>query len=252
MKISMPLICMQIACAWLSVATIAQAAEPQLTISQNAMGETVASVYAQIPPCGITASGDNPSFHIDGTVITVTQPLFAIACVVNPPPFVVYQRSVDFGVLAPGTYTVNWSYPALSGTYTVGQGAFRIGPGISGNWFDPGQSGQGFILEVQHDNTLLADWFTFAPGNGQAWIVAMGPISGNTVVLQAYQAGGPGGRFYPNFDPAGIQNQFWGTITFSFADCNNGSVSWQPVVAGYVAGSMPIQRLTLPAGLACP
>jgi len=29
-------------------------------------------------------------------------------------------------------------------------------------------------------------------------------------------------------------------------------VSWQPIGAGYVAGTMAIQRLTLPAGLACP
>jgi len=37
-----------------------------------------------------------------------------------------------------------------------------------------------------------------------------------------------------------------------FADCNNGMVSWQPISPGYVAGTMAIQRLTLPAGLACP
>jgi hypothetical protein len=252
MKVSMSMICMRIACACLPVVAVAQAAEPQLTISQNAKGEVVASVYAQIPPCGITANGDSPSFQIDGTVISVSQPLFAIGCVNNPPPYVVYQRSADFGVLAPGTYTVNWDFPQVSGTYTVAGNAFVVGPGISGNWFNPGQSGQGFILETQRDNSLLAEWFTFAPDNGQAWIVALGPISGNTAVLQAYQAGGSGGHFYPRFDPSAIQNQFWGTITFSFADCNNGSVAWQPVLAGYVGGSMPIQRLTLPAGLACP
>lgn len=252
MRFAVPRIVVRIAFASLPVASYAQSASPELTISQNAMGEVVASVYAQIPPCGITASSQPPSFQINGAVIEVMQPLFAIACVMNPPPYIIYQRSVDFGVLAPGTYTVNWDFPQASGVYTVAGSPFAIGPGITGNWFNPAQSGQGFSLEVLRDNTLLAEWFTFAPEGGQSWIVATGPIDGNTAVLQGYQAVGPGGRFFPNFDPSGVHNQFWGTLTFTFTDCNSGSVSWQPVVPGYTAGSMPIQRLTQPAVLACP
>jgi len=242
----------RLALGFLPLAAVAQSAAPQLTISQNPAGEVVASVYAQIPPCGITASGESPSFHVDGTVIEVAQPLFAIACVTNPPPYIVYQRSVNFGVLAPATYRVDWSFPAVSGTYTVAGSDFRIGAGITGNWYNPNQIGQGFAVEVLRDNSILVEWFTFAPENGQAWIVAQGPISGNKAVLQGYQAVGSGGRFFPNFDPSGVQKQFWGTITMTFADCNHGTVSWQPIAPGYVAGTMAIQRLTLPAGLACP
>lgn len=252
MRVATSRMVVRIAFASLPVVTFAQSANPELSISQNALGEVVASVYAQIPPCGVTASGENPSFQIHGSVIDVAQPLFAIACVTNPPPYVVYQRSVDFGVLPPGPYSVNWSFPQVSGVYTVSGGAFSIGPGITGNWFNRQQSGQGFSLEVLRDNTLLAEWFTYAPAAGQAWIVAMGPIGGNTAVLQGYQAVGPGGKFFPNFDPSGVHDEFWGTLTFTFTDCSNGSVSWQPVAAGYVAGSMPIERLTLPAGLLCP
>jgi len=145
------------ALAVLPAAAVAQSAVPELAISQNPSGEVVASVYAQIPPCGITASGENPSFHVDGTVIEVAQPLFAIACVTNPPPYVVYQRSVNFGVLAPATYTVNWSFPAVSGTYTVAGSGFRIGAGITGNWYNPDQIGQGFAVEVLRDNSVLAE-----------------------------------------------------------------------------------------------
>jgi hypothetical protein len=42
-----------------------------------------------------------------------------------------------------------------------------------------------------------------------------------------------------------------GTIVFTFTDCNSGQVSWEPV-ADYTKGSMPITRLTMPAGLSCP
>jgi hypothetical protein len=129
---------------------------------------------------------------------------------------------------------------------------FAIGSGMTGNWFAPDQAGHGFIVEVLPNNVLLAEWFVFAPDGGPTWIVATGPIAGDTAVLDAYQTDGPGGRFPPNFDPAQIANRRWGTLTFRFTDCDSGQASWQPVAPGYAVGSMSIKRLTLPAGLSCP
>ena len=142
---------------------------------------------------------------------------------------------------------------ALIATYRPGlvASAFSIGPGITGNWFDPSESGHGFSIEVLPGNQMLAEWYVFAPNGGPVWIVATGPITGNTAVVQGYQAVGPGGRFPPNFNPIQLQGQLWGTLTFTFTDCNNGQVSWQSVVAGYASGSIPITRLTIPAGLTC-
>jgi hypothetical protein len=130
--------------------------------------------------------------------------------------------------------------------------AFSIGPGMTGNWFDPAEDGHGFSIEVLPGNRMLADWYAYAPSGGPVWIVATGPITGNTAVLQGYQKIGSGGRFPPNFDPSKLQNLLWGTLIFAFTDCNNGQVTWQPVVAGYTSGSMPLTRLTTPAGLSCP
>jgi hypothetical protein len=128
---------------------------------------------------------------------------------------------------------------------------FAIGPGITGNWYDTRQSGHGFSIEVLPGNELIAEWYVFAPNGGQSWIVANGPITGNTAVLQGYQPVGPGARFPPNFNSSQLQNQPWGTITFTFTDCNNGQVSWLPTAQGYPSGSIPITRLTMPAGLIC-
>jgi Pregnancy-associated plasma protein-A len=143
---------------------------------------------------------------------------------------------------------------ALISTYrpSLAGSAFSIGPGITGNWYNPGESGHGFSIEVLPGNLLVAQWYVFAPGGGPAWIVATGPINGKTAMLQGVHVVGPGGRFPPNFDPAQIQREPWGTLTFTFDDCNRGQVSWQPVVAGFASGSMSIVRLTMPAGLACP
>lgn len=130
--------------------------------------------------------------------------------------------------------------------------AFSIGPGMTGNWYDPAEDGHGFSIEVLPGNRMLVDWYVYAPDGGPVWIVATGPITGDTAVLQGFQTRGMGGRFPPSFDPSSLQSVPWGTLTFTFTDCNHGQASWQSVVAGYGSGSLPITRLTMPAGLSCP
>jgi len=129
---------------------------------------------------------------------------------------------------------------------------FLITPGITGNWFDPDQNGHGFSIEILPGNYMLAQWYVFAPLGGATWIEGTGQINGDTAVLQGFQAEGSGGMFPPLFNPAQVHTQAWGSMTFRFSDCNHGVASWQPTAAGYTSGSMPIQRLTQIAGLACP
>jgi hypothetical protein len=131
--------------------------------------------------------------------------------------------------------------------------ARRISAGFTGSWFNPEQSGHGIALEVLSGQPLrlLASWFTFAPNGDQAWIVGLGPISGNRAVLQGFQTVGSGGRFPPNFDAANVRQETWGTLTFTFSDCNHGRVEWLSSVPGYGSGGLDIARLTLPAGLTC-
>jgi hypothetical protein len=124
---------------------------------------------------------------------------------------------------------------------------------MSGNWYDPAQSGQGFQLEMATGNTMVAIWFTFAPdGSGQNWIYAQGSYdsSKNTVTLPAALV--TGAKFPPNFEATDITKTPWGSITFTFTGCNAGTASWESTLSGYASGSMPITRLTQIKGTACP
>jgi hypothetical protein len=125
-----------------------------------------------------------------------------------------------------------------------------IGPGITGSWFDPGQNGQGFAIEVLPGQPLqmTASWFVFRPGGGQSWIVGQGPITGTRAVLQGYQTAGPGGRFPPAFDQASVHSEFWGTLTFTFIDCGHGHMAWASSAPGYGSGSDEPRRLHAPRG----
>ena len=131
--------------------------------------------------------------------------------------------------------------------------SFVIGGYISGNWYTLGQGGQGFQLEAAQNNNMVAIWFVYSPdGGSQNWIYAQGnyDTTSNTVTLPAIILSGS--AFPPNFNSADLTQTSWGTLTFTFTDCNTGTVSWNSTLPGYGSGSAPLTRLTQIDGTTCP
>jgi len=143
-----------------------------------------------------------------------------------------------------GSITVN----AVSTTPAVTVGGY-----MSGTWYTPGQGGHGFLLDAEPNNAMVAFWFAYMPdGSGPDWIYAQGnydPTS-NTVTLPA--AIYTGSAFPPNFDTTKVVQTLWGNLTFTFTDCDHGTVSWDSTVPGYGSGSLPLLRLTRVDGASCP
>ncbi len=140
----------------------------------------------------------------------------------------------------------------MSGSITVNAPAatFAISPGIAGTWYNPAQSGQGFNIEVLQNNVFVGFWYAFDSSGNNLWLTGLGTTSGNTVTLS--MQGGKGGFFPPNFDPTKITRPQWGSLTFTFSDCNTGTVSWTPLdTTNFSSGSMPIKRLTSVDGMTC-
>jgi streptogramin lyase len=124
---------------------------------------------------------------------------------------------------------------------------------MSGNWYDPAQSGQGFQLEMADGDTMVAIWFTFAPdGSGQNWIYAQGTFDStkNSVTLPAQLV--TGAMFPPHFNVSDVTKTPWGTLTFTFTGCDSGTVAWSSTLPGYGSGTLPISRLTRIKGTTCP
>jgi plastocyanin len=134
-----------------------------------------------------------------------------------------------------------------------------IGGYMSGNWFNPNQGGSGFQIEAATNNNMIVIWFVYSPdGTQQNWIYAQGTYdtTSNTATLPAELL--TGAKFPPNFNPADVHklnDANWGTITFTFSDCNTGTVSWHSDFAGYNGQNdtpMAISRLTQIDGTTCP
>lgn len=126
-----------------------------------------------------------------------------------------------------------------------------LGPGFSGNWFNPSQDGHGFQLEAVTDTIFTAFWFVFDNNGNQAWISGVGERNGNQIVMSAARV--TGGHFPPNFDPNAVQKPSWGTLTFTFSDCTHGAVDWTSTDTAFTpAGHLDLMRVTQIFGTTCP
>lgn len=132
----------------------------------------------------------------------------------------------------------------------VEQAPFVMNTGLNDAWYDPETDGQGFFITVFPDlGTVLLSWFTYdtelpdmnAMANlgdaGHRWMVALGPIDGNTAVMDIDS---PSGGLFD--DPTPIEHRPDGTITLTFDDCNSGTVEYD-IPSINQQGTVPIQRV---------
>lgn len=113
----------------------------------------------------------------------------------------------------------------------------------TGSWYNPTQSGHGFLVQViagEVDRMILT-WFTYHNGE-QYWMIADGNIEGDTVVMNAYSASGP--NFPPEYNTQDYSPELWGQITFKIKGDESATVSWQPELTGFEAGSLAVNKLT--------
>ncbi len=102
---------------------------------------------------------------------------------------------------------------------------------LTGAWYDPTHGGEGMLTEVLDNadgttRTLFAAWYTFDASGLPFWLTAQGTLNiGDTqaqnVAVQYLSGGGFAGNFTPPLTRAA-----WGTMSFSFPDCNTLSFSY--------------------------
>jgi Spherulation-specific family 4 len=125
----------------------------------------------------------------------------------------------------------------------------RLPAGISGNWYNQGQSGHGFQLERVDENRFSVFWFAFDRAGNQAWIHGIGNIDGNRLVVDAVRP--QGGRFPPDAPPD-VSRPAWGRLILTFDDCRTGRVSWTTTDMAFTAsGSLNLVRASQVYGTPC-
>jgi protocatechuate 3,4-dioxygenase beta subunit len=124
---------------------------------------------------------------------------------------------------------------------------------LSGNWYDPGTSGQGFAIEVNPNAPILFfSWYTYAINGaalgaaGQRWFTAQAAFRTGlrSVTLTLYQT--TGGIFDQGTYPAPYtQALVAGTALLTFASCTRATLTYNftgGAMAG-AAGTIALQRV---------
>jgi Tol biopolymer transport system component len=123
-------------------------------------------------------------------------------------------------------------------------GGFVLDGSYSGNWYDPDQSGHGFLLEAlpTDDGAFYATWYVFDDAGEPLFLQGVGVPQGNVLVVDMVSARSTG--FPVGAPPTGAP---WGQVTFEFGSSNDGRASWVPTAPGFTPGSMNLRRLSYAA-----
>jgi hypothetical protein len=103
---------------------------------------------------------------------------------------------------------------------------------LSGNWFDPATSGQGFTVEVNpNSGALFAAWYTYLPNgtasgaDGQRWYTALGAFTAGmrSMPVTIYETTG---GVFDTPPPPGQNTVPVGTGTMAFQSCSAATFSY--------------------------
>ena len=194
-----------------------------------------------------------PGLALNGTAIFLDSGDFAMGSGNSYFDSVLIPRAQAKGVsnlvFFDGTGTLpNLGFPIRFVIAATSQDFSQINQGISGGWFEPATSGQGFLIDVDPvSNFIFVAWFTYNDVTtknigepNHRWLSASGNYTGTSANLPLYVTSG--GKFN---DPQSVTTQQDGTMNISFDDCSTGTVQYS-ITSANLTGTIPIQRL-LPA-----
>jgi hypothetical protein len=167
------------------------------------------------------------------------------------------QGNADGIPFAPNTYgnCAQLATASLDGNgmvHTIRAVGAAIPESLTGSWFEPATSGQGFTLELIDADRFILFFYGFDTFGDQLWLYGdytQGPDGfafGEPVAVPMYFTAG---TRWGAFDPGAVTRTLWGTATFVFEDCSAAGV----VLDGTTGQqSLALQKLITPRGIDCP
>lgn len=144
--------------------------------------------------------------------------------------------------------------PLVRRIVRVAPGEFPILPMHTASWYDPNNSGKGFLIEVAHaagtdsNPLLVVSWYDFFEGR-QIWTIGAAPFTWGAHQVEVPMLISSGAQFGAAFNPNQVVNNAnWGRLTVRFTSCANGVFTYTSI---YGNGTIPVQSLTVPTNEAC-
>jgi hypothetical protein len=121
---------------------------------------------------------------------------------------------------------------------------------ITGSWYDPNRSGEGYILEILENGSAVLLWYTYDISGNLMWLIDSDGIvteNGNDIALDFNNVLlTSGGVFGEEFDPNTVNLIPWGEVHMQLSCLGNGSVSYSSTLDGFGSGQYDVVKLTHP------
>ncbi len=156
-----------------------------------------------------------------------------------------YDEATGLGSLNVANLLTQWS-----ATNTAPDSVNLDQHGITGSWYNPSTSGQGFEIEVYPDlggagqGLLFAGWFTYdvSAAGGRRWYALSGNVSSASAAATLSILAVDGGNF--NAAPSVAASGAVGQATIKLSDCNTGTLAYIFTDGSGRSGTIPLARLT--------
>lgn len=136
---------------------------------------------------------------------------------------------------------------------TVAQADLNIfNGGASGEYYNPDRDLEGFFVEiVQQDGgrSIVVAWYTYDLGR-QMWLVGSAPLTDGAETVEIPLEVFNGTDFGEAFVTDEVEREDWGSVTFSFPDCNSAKADYSSGL-DFGDGSIELTRLTSLVGVVC-
>lgn len=120
---------------------------------------------------------------------------------------------------------------------------------LSGSWYDPSHSGEGYVLQVLADYRALVYWFSYDAEGNRRWFFGTSEIEDDRFVFDVIYTA-HGGLFGPDFDPETVTVEPWGTLELELS-CSSGTARFSSTEEGFPDGELNLVRLTMLDGILC-
>jgi len=147
-----------------------------------------------------------------------------------------YVNNARYEIFPPQPETRYW-VTELRGAV---DGADLISADLSGSWFNPDTTGQGFFFDISPElNLFFGGWYTWTDTAGEYdWVTVQGEFSGNVATVPIYRT--TGGVFN---DPQAVETTAVGVAEFVFSSRTEGQVTIEFDGTG-TKTVIPLQRVT--------
>ena len=121
---------------------------------------------------------------------------------------------------------------------------------ITGSWYDPSRSGEGYIIEILEDGRAIMIWYTYDLAGNLMWLIdSDGQVTaqGNDITLDFNNVMvTDGGVFGEDFNASAVTLNPWGEVHFQLQCGNGGTVQYSSTQPGFGSGQYNVVKLTQP------